>query len=218
MGDFRDASLRPWRRLDVPWKQLGQGMQGNIVFEYQRLCRILIQKAVALIETKGRAMLPVTVKLGGPDYSSDKGIKVKLLIAEMGPELDHALVDNRGKMVTILMDAPDRFMGQRSPAQVDLHEPDLPFNAATGEVKEAGVPDPEIEGYAHGRAGGSDTANRYEPGTPESDAWLRGQGRGHAENVKAFAEKLEEGLTADGAAGRSAYGRAPRIFRGRRRT
>src|SRR5215831_7084582 len=76
MGDFRDASLRPWRRLDVPWKQLGQGMQGNIVFEYQRLCRILIQKAVALIETKGRAMLPVTVKLGGPDYSSDKGIKV----------------------------------------------------------------------------------------------------------------------------------------------
>src|SRR5215831_20105502 len=126
MGDFRDASLRPWRRLDVPWKRLDQLPQGNINYEYERLCRALMARMVALIESKGQRVASITTKLGDVTFT-EKGIKAKLSMAEMGPELEHALVDSRGRMISLLLEDPAAYMGQRAPAQVDLDEPTLPL-------------------------------------------------------------------------------------------
>ncbi|HEV2098603.1 MAG TPA: hypothetical protein VGR45_06710 [Stellaceae bacterium] len=139
-GDLRDRLLELVRHLPKQWHALTEKEQRDTAFHIDEAVQDALTEACRIVHAQewpsARAKLG-DVKIG------EKGIEGKILLGRYDPQR-YDLFDAQGAMVTVIVDNPHLFMGERSAAKVDPQEPPPPLE--TLEVDpDAPQPDPPQE-------------------------------------------------------------------------
>jgi len=119
-GDLASFLIDNIRNLESAYRYLPESEQRRLITAASESARYVVERAVAIIASKGRAAIPIRVKKVEND-----GDKIKVTIeANKEDEHRHALFDAAGSLAFLTVADPEEFLGgeepQPTPDQGDL--------------------------------------------------------------------------------------------------
>lgn len=199
-GDLRDTLLDLVRKLPKQWHALSESEQRDTAFHIDEQARETLLAACQVIADQKWPSL--RAKLGDVKIG-EKGIEAKLVVGRYDDKR-HVLFDAQGSMVSVIIDEPSLFMGERGKARIDPDPHTAPLETLTPDPNEppgdeGAAADPEAEGaqagtradpHELGRKAASDgkaaSENPFAINTDDRDLWRQGwisrwSERSHAE-------------------------------------
>lgn len=125
-GDLRDALLTHMRAMETPWSKLSEAKQAEKIEAVTKMAESLVQEAVDAIAARGLPSLVIEVGKFTVDGAEMKGAFTCFASDENLLRIRHL---SNARAVFVLA-SPDAFYGERSAAETDRDEPELPIGDA----------------------------------------------------------------------------------------
>lgn len=119
LGSMIKAATKHLKTLAVPWIQLKEGEQKNILAAVHTDCRTAIRDAIDIIASNARVTFPASVD----QVVFKDGVKCVLTLSK-SPDA-HALADAEGSYVTIVIEERSKLLDEGDSLDVDPDQKSL---------------------------------------------------------------------------------------------